>query len=149
MTHLTLHRPPFTLSTDPARIDVAAVHAFLSERSYWAQGRTLEAVQTSIAHALCFGIYTETGAQAAFCRVVTDYATFGWLCDVLVLEAFRGHGLGKWLIESVVAHPALSALPRLVLATRDAHTLYQVYGGFAPLPNPERWMIRLQRPSPT
>lgn len=128
-----------TLSTDPDRLDLAFVHDFLSRSSYWARGRTLAAVQRSMEHSLCFGLYAGR-QQVGFARVVTDYATFAWLCDVFVAEAQRGQGLGKWLVESVVTHPDLRGL--FVLATRDAHDLYRRYGGFEPLQSPERWMAR-------
>lgn len=139
------HRDGYTLSSDKARLDVESIHAFLSERSYWAQGRSREVVERTIETSLCFGIYAQQ-ELVAFARVVTDYATFGWVCDVFVLESHRGCGLGKWLIEAVVRHPELQGLKRLLLATRDAQGLYREYGGFAPLQAPERWMERLMQP---
>lgn len=147
MAHFAASRDDgFVVSTDPARLDVGLVHTYLSQHSYWAQGRPLAVVQTSLEHSLCFGLYAGD-QQVGLARVVTDYATFGWLCDVFVLESYRGRGLGKWLVECVVAHPALQEIRRLLLATRDAHGLYQQYG-FEPLSNPERWMARL-RPGAT
>ena len=141
MTAAEEHRADYTISTDKARLDVALIHDYLSNSSYWAQGRPLEIVQTSIEHSLCFGVYA--GAQqVGFARVVTDYATFAGLCDVFVLESHRGRGLGKRLVESVVAHPALHGLKIFILATRDAHELYCRYGGFETLPVPQKWMIR-------
>jgi GNAT superfamily N-acetyltransferase len=80
--------------------------------------------------------------QVGFARVVTDYATFAWVCDVFILESYRGRGLSKWLVECVVAHPDLQGLSRFVLATRDAHELYRRYGGFESLPHPENWLVR-------
>ncbi len=139
------HRDGYTLSTDKTRLDVASIHSFLSERSYWAHGRSREVVERTIETSLCFGIYAQQDL-VAFARVVTDYATFGWVCDVFVLESHRGHGLGKWLIEAVVRHPELQGLKRLLLATRDAQGLYREYGEFAPLQAPERWMERLMQP---
>ena len=139
------HRDGYTLSTDKARLDVESIHAFLSERSYWAQGRSREVVERTIETSLCFGIYAQQ-ELVAFARVVTDYATFGWVCDVLVLESHRGRGLGKWLIEAVVRHAELQGLKRLLLATRDAQGLYREYGGFVALQAPERWMERLMQP---
>ncbi len=139
------HRDGYTLSTDKARLDVESIHAFLSERSYWAQGRSREVVERTIETSLCFGIYAQQ-ELVAFARVVTDYATFGWVCDVLVLESHRGRGLGKWLVEAVVRHPELQGLKRLLLATRDAQGLYREYGGFVSLQAPERWMERLMQP---
>ena len=133
-------RDGYTISTDRALLDVPLIHAFLSQRSYWAQGRPLEVVETSLANSLCFGVY-EGQQQVGLARVVTDYATFAWLCDVFILESHRGRGLGKWLIETVAAHPALAGRKLVLLATRNAHGLYQRYGGFEPLQDLSRWMI--------
>jgi GNAT superfamily N-acetyltransferase len=134
-------RAPYHLSTDKAHLDIALIHTFLSKSAYWALGRPLALVQKSIEHSLCFGVY-EAGQQVGFARVVTDYATFAWLCDVFILETHRGRGLSKWLVECVVAHPDLQHLRRFLLATRDAHELYHRYGGFQALRTPERWMER-------
>jgi GNAT superfamily N-acetyltransferase len=136
--HEVGRRDGFRISTDPGLLDVAMIHDFLAHRSYWAVGRPLEVVWRAVEHSLCFGLY-EGGRQAGFARVVTDRATFAWLCDVFVLEDYRGRGLGKWLIECVVAHPALQGLRRLLLGTRDAHGLYEQYG-FQPLTDPDRFM---------
>ena len=138
-----VERGPFVISTDPSRLDVPLICDWLSNVSYWAQGRARATVQRSIAHSLCFGIY-QGEQQVGFARVVTDYATFAWICDVFVLETARGHGLGKWLIEVIVAHPALENLRWFLLKTRDAHELYRKYGGFEPLPDPEQWMVRVK-----
>ena len=88
------------ISTDKTKLDIATIHAFLSKRSYWAKGRPLEIVKRSIEHSLCFGVY-ESERQVGFCRVTTDYVTFGWLGDVFILESHRGRGLSKWLMETV------------------------------------------------
>jgi len=142
MREIEQRRGEYTLSTDKSRLDVTSIHAFLSKKAYWALGRSYETVVKSIEHSLCFGIYTSDGRQVAFARVVTDYATFGWLCDVFVLEEQRGVGLGKWLVQAVVSHPELENLKRILLATGDAHELYQRYGSFTALKSPERWMER-------
>jgi GNAT superfamily N-acetyltransferase len=136
-----LLRAGYTISSDKSRLDVALIHDYLSRRSYWAEGRPLEVVRRSIEHSLCFGVYGPDG-QVGFARVVTDCATFAWLADVFILEEHRGRGLGKWLIETAVAHPDLQGLKLFLLATRDAHELYRRYGGFEALPKPERWMVR-------
>ena len=108
------HNPNgFVISTDPTRLDVATIHRWLSESSYWAQGRPLDVVTRAIDHSLCFGLYTPRGAQAVFARMVTDYATFAWLCDVFVLEPYRGRGLSKWLVECVVSHPEMQKVRRI------------------------------------
>ncbi len=143
MEHVEYRRGEYVISTDSTRLDVSTIHKYLSHESYWAQGRTKAEVATSISNSLCFGLYANDGSQVGFARIVTDQATFAWLCDVFVLDAHRGRGLAKWLIETVVRHPVLRSLPRILLATRDAHTLYSKYGGFEILPNPDRWMVRL------
>ena len=137
------HRDNYTISTDPNRLDITVIYNFLSTGSYWAQNRPLEVVRRSIENSLNFGVYCDE-RQVGFARVITDYATFAWLCDVFILPEQRGSGLGKWLVECVVNHPDLKPLRRLLLATRDAHELYQQYGGFTPLGNPDRWMERVK-----
>ena len=129
-------------SADPARVDRARVHRWLSEESYWAQGRTREAQDAAIDGSRVYGVYDdESGEQLAFARVVTDTVTFAWLCDVFVDEAARGHGVGKLLVAGVVADLEPLGMRRIALATADAHGLYAQFG-FAPLPAPERWMTR-------
>jgi len=132
----------FTISTDKTRLNIALIHEYLSQRSYWARGRTLEVVQKSIEQSLCFGLY-RGDEQVGFARVVTDGATFAWLCDVFILEIARGRGLGKRLVRAVIEYPELQRLPRFLLATKDAHELYRRSGGFTNLQRPERWMERL------
>jgi N-acetylglutamate synthase-like GNAT family acetyltransferase len=127
----------FEISTDPAQIDVAAVHGFLTG-SYWAKGIPRAIVERSIQNSMCFGIYREK-QQAGFARVITDRATFAYLADVFVAPEFRGLGLSKWLMECITAHPDLQGLRRWSLITRDAHGLYRRFG-FEPLSAPERWM---------
>jgi GNAT superfamily N-acetyltransferase len=128
----------YLISTDPARLDVDAIHAYLSGESYWARGRSRELIGRAIENSLPFGVYRD-GAQVGFARVVTDYATFAWLADVYVLEPERGNGVGKALVQAVVEHPAVRDLPRVVLATVDAHGLYKQFG-FEPLDRGERFM---------
>lgn len=131
----------FVISTDPTRLDVERVFHYLAYESYWANGRTRAMIERSIAHSLAFGIYKDR-QQVGFCRVVTDYATFAWLCDVFVLEPFRGLGLSKWMMEIVTLHPELQGVRRWMLGTKDAQELYRQYG-FTEL-NPDiRWMQRL------
>ena len=134
-------RDDWTISTDRARLNVDLIHEFLSGSSYWAQGRPRSVVQKSIDHSLCFSAY-DSRQQVGFARVVTDYATFAWLCDVFIVESHRGLGLGKWLVGCVSAHPDLQDLRLFLLATRDAHALYARYARFEPLTAPERLMIR-------
>lgn len=131
----------YLISDDPGRLDLEVIHAWLREHSYWAKGRTRETVERSIAHSIVFGAYDPTGGMVGSARVVTDRATFGWLCDVFVVDAHRGRGIGKALVAAAVDHPDLTALKRFALATADAHDLYRQYG-FEVLSAPERWMIR-------
>ena len=128
----TLEREGFTLSTDPARLQMDAIYQFLSQESYWATGIARSIVERAVQGSLCFGIY-QGDRQAAFARVITDRATFAYLCDLFVLPEFRGQGLGEWLVESILAHPELQGLRRWLLFTRDAHGLYARFG-FTELP---------------
>lgn len=138
-------RDNYTITTDKARLDVGVIHDYLSQISYWAQGRSRETVERSIENSLCFGVY-DGDQQVGFARVVTDSVTFGWLCDVFILPSHQGRGLGKWLVECATAHPDVAGLKNLLLATRDAHGLYANHGGFKPLEEPARWMIKRQNP---
>ena len=129
------------LSTDPARIDVEAVHRFLSESSYWARGRPFDVQATAIANSqLVVGAY-DGDTQVGFARMVTDRATFAWLCDVYVLDEHRGGGLGTAMVRLIVEHPDVRGIRMQVLATADVHELYAKFG-YAPLPEPARWMAR-------
>lgn len=134
-------RDGYEISTDPARLDRAAIHRFL-RTSYWSPGIERELVDRGIDNSLPFGLYDPAGSQAGFARVITDRARFGWLADVFVLPAHRGRGRGVWLVETVLSHSDLSGL-RLLLATRDAHTLYARFG-FEPV-DAERMMERPSR----
>jgi GNAT superfamily N-acetyltransferase len=127
------------ISTDPADIDFAVVHGFLSRDAYWSRGVPEATLRKAIAHSLCFSALADDGAQLGFARVVTDRATFAYLCDVFVVEAARGGGVGKALIAAVMEHPDLQGLRRFSLATADAHALYARHG-FAPLADPARFM---------
>jgi len=122
----------YEISTDPARLDIGAMHAYLT-RSYWSPGIPLATVERAARHSLCFGLYERSSRrQVGLARVVTDHATFAYLCDVYVLEEHRGRGLGKFMMQTVMAHPALTGARRAMLGTRDAHGLYAQYGFHAP-----------------
>ncbi len=131
------HRDQFTISTDPARLDVDAIADMLT-RAYWAKGRTRDMIARYIQHSLTFGVY-DGERQIGIARVVSDYTTFAWLCDVFIHEDYRGQGLSKWLMETIHTHPDLQGLRRWMLATRDAHGLYEQFG-WTLLDHPERWM---------
>jgi ribosomal protein S18 acetylase RimI-like enzyme len=121
-------RGAYEISTDPARLDVTAIHAYLT-RSYWSPGIPIGIVERALRHSLCFGAYESAGGtQVGLARVVTDYATFAYLCDVYVLEEHRGFGLAKRMMRELMAHPALRGARRVMLATRDAHGLYAGFG---------------------
>jgi GNAT superfamily N-acetyltransferase len=119
------------ISTDKADLDLGLVHGFLSSQTYWARGIPQETVARAMENSLCFGGFVD-GAQVAFARVVSDFATFAYLADVFVLPAHRGLGYSKQLMDAVMAHPQLQGLRRFMLATSDAHTLYARYGFTAP-----------------
>jgi GNAT superfamily N-acetyltransferase len=128
----------FTISTDRARLQIDVIQRYLAEESYWAQTRTRKQTERAIKNSLPFGVYKGENL-IGFARVVTDFATFAYLGDVFILEDYRGKGLSKWLMDVIVSHPDLQNLRRWILATRDAHTLYEKFG-FAALRFPERWM---------
>jgi len=135
----------YLVSTDRRRIDVEAVHAFLTT-SYWARGVSLDRVARSIDNSVPLGLYRDT-QQAGFARVITDYATFGYLADVFVLEPHRGRGLGRRLVEAALEHPELQGFRKWLLATRDAHGLYRQLG-FTDLANPQQFMQRVPPNAP-
>ena len=137
---LEFYRDDFTISTDPARLDLAVIHDFLANQSYWVPGIAFRFVEVSIEHSLNFGLYHD-GKQIGFARLLTDYVRFAYLMDVFILEEYRGKGLGKWLMDCVFNHPALQDVRRWMLATWDAHDLYARYG-FEPLARPDRFMER-------
>jgi len=144
MTPLEIQRGAHTISTDPAKLDLDAMHAFLS-RAYWSEGIPREILSRAVQHSLNFGVY-HGKQQIGLARVITDYATFGYVCDVYILEAYRGRGLAKWLMQTVVAHPDLQGFRRWMLATRDAYGLYRQVG-FTELTQVERWM-EIRKPNP-
>ena len=135
---MTGNHGELTISTDKDRLDLGLIHSFLVEESYWARERTLEQTQTAIENSMCFGVF-DGERQVAFARVVSDKATFAYVGDVFVIEEYRGRGISKMLMQHIVEHPELQGLRRWVLATRDAHGLYEQFE-FAPLRHPERWM---------
>jgi GNAT superfamily N-acetyltransferase len=128
----------YRITTDPADFDLDAIHGFIG-RSYWAAGMPKALLAKAIANSLCFGILADSGEQVGFARVVTDYATFGYLSDVYVLEQHRGKGLSTWLMTHIMQHPELQGLRRFKLVTADAHGLYAKFGFTAPA-RPERIM---------
>jgi GNAT superfamily N-acetyltransferase len=128
----------FTINTDRNRLQIDAIHKYLTEESYWARERTRGQTERAIKNSLPFGVYKGENL-IGFARVVSDFATFAYLGDVFILEEYRGKGLSKWLMDVIISHPDLQGLRRWILATRDAHTLYEKFG-FDGLRFPERWM---------
>jgi GNAT superfamily N-acetyltransferase len=134
----------YIISTDKSKIDIVYVHEFLSQ-SYWSPGVDISVVKKAMKGSLCFGIYNNDNQsfadrQIGYARMITDKATFAYLADVFIDENYRSKGLGKWLIEMILAHPELKGLRRILLATKDAHKLYEQCG-FTPINNPERYMV--------
>ncbi|MYT69436.1 MULTISPECIES: GNAT family N-acetyltransferase [unclassified Streptomyces] len=137
----------YEISVDPARIDAARVHHWLSTDTYWAEGRPRETQDAALAGSLNFGAYdAASGEQVAYARVVTDSATFAWLCDVYVDRSVRGKGLGKALVVAVREHLRPLGVRRVLLATSDAHGVY-AQAGFQPLPEPAQWMVHYYDPA--
>lgn len=132
--------PALEISCDPGRLDLAAIHQYLSLESGWARGISVELVARSIEHSLCFGAYLGQ-QQIGFARVISDHATFANLVDVYVLQQFRGRGYSKQLMQAVIAHPQLQGLRRFTLATADAHGLYAQFG-FTAVAKPQSYMER-------
>ncbi|TWD79428.1 acetyltransferase (GNAT) family protein [Kribbella amoyensis] len=132
----------FVADDDPARLDVDVVHGFL-KTAYWSEGIPRDLVAKSIEGSLNVGVYAEDGTQVGYARAVTDRATFAYIADVFVLPEYRGHGLGRFVVSTLLDHPDLQGLRRLMLATADAHDLYRAYG-FGDLADPSFFLVRQQ-----
>lgn len=128
----------YKISTHKSDLDFNVIHSFISN-TYWAKGIPAETLQRALDNSICFGVFTEQNQQVGFARVITDCATFAYLSDVFILDDHRGKGLSKWLMEEIVAHADLQNLRRFVLATKDAHGLYQQFG-FGALSYPDTFM---------
>ena len=128
----------FTISTEADRLQIDTIHDFLTRKAYWARDRTLRQTETAIKNSICFGLY-HGDRQIGFARVISDKATFAYIGDLFVLDEFRGKGLSKWLMETIIGHSDLQDLRRWLLATKDAHGLYAKFE-FASLRFPDRWM---------
>ncbi len=137
---ITSREDGYELSTAPDRLDIDLIHHWLSTDAFWALGRSRSTVEQSVRGSLNFAVYDAAGSQVAYARVVTDWATFAWLCDVYVAPPHRGKGLGTWIAGAVRDHLAPYNLKRVLLSTLDAHEVYSK-AGFVPVPNPERLMI--------
>jgi N-acetylglutamate synthase-like GNAT family acetyltransferase len=136
------YRDNFTISTDPARLDIDVICDFLT-RAYWANTRPRERTKRALQNSLVFGVYDDD-EQIGLARVVSDYSIFAYLCDVFIHEDYRARGLGKWLIQTIMEHPDLKDIRRWVLVTNDAHELYKQFG-FTSIEDPEHWMQNFKR----
>jgi GNAT superfamily N-acetyltransferase len=140
--HITVKQGDYSVSTDPAVFNIEVIHDFLSH-SYWAENIPLETMKRAINNSLCFGLFHKQ-QQIGFARVITDYSTFGYLADVFIIESYRGKGLARFLIGTIMQHPDLKGFRKWLLATRDAHGLYGKFG-FKPIEKPER-LMEISRP---
>jgi GNAT superfamily N-acetyltransferase len=129
----------FLVTTDRKSFQIDRVHRFLSAEAYWCLGIPKRTVEKAMEGSLCFGLFTSNGDQIGLARVITDYATFAWICDVYVEKDYRGKGLSKWMIDCLMNHPDMAGLRRVCLATRDAHELYSRFG-FQVTKTPGYWM---------
>ena len=138
MHNITIYKNGFCISTNKSRLDIPAIHHFLSTEAYWSLGIPFETVKKAIDHSLNFGLY-QNEQQIGFARIISDFSTIAYLGDVYVLPEFRGRGLSKWLMETITSFPELQGLRRWILLTGDAHGLYKQFG-WKDISNPERWM---------
>lgn len=132
-----LNKDQYFISTDKTKLNKAVIHKFLSD-SYWAKGISLSLIEKTIENSICFGVYKNI-EQVGYARVITDYTTFGYIADVFIVEAHRKIGLSKWLMSAILDHPELQGFRRWMLATKDAHSLYEKFG-FTSLKNPAQFM---------
>jgi len=139
---LEVHRDQFTISTDPARLDMDAIVDMLT-RAYWAVGRPREKTERAYQNSLVFGVY-DGDRQIGMARIITDTSIFAYLCDVFIHEDYRAQGLGKWLMQTIMQHPDLVDVRRWLLVTSDAHGLYEQFG-FNTIEDPEHWMQVFRR----
>ncbi len=138
MEELIILKDRFNISTDKGKLDLDAIHDFLSTKAYWCLNIPKDKVQTAITNSLCFGVY-ENQKQIGFARVITDFSTVAYLGDVYILEAYRGLGLSKWLLETIMSNHDLQGLRRWILLTGDAHELYRKFG-WTDIADASKWM---------
>ncbi|WP_443939347.1 GNAT family N-acetyltransferase [Pedobacter sp. MW01-1-1] len=138
MSILTLYKDEFCISTDKEKLQIDVIHAFLSTQAYWSLNIPKETVQKAIQHSLCFGVY-QHDTQIGFARIISDFSTIAYLGDVYILEAYRGKGLSKWLMKTIMEFPDLQGLRRWILLTGDAHGLYRQFG-WTDLADSSKWM---------
>lgn len=135
------HEGEFFVSSDPSKLDLNFTHHWLANKAHWSQGLPFKVFKRMVDHALCFGVYHQSGGQVGFGRVITDYTTFAWLTDVFIIEEYRGKGLSVFLMNCILDHPELKILRRWLLGTDQAHGLYRKFG-FGDLDHPENFLTR-------
>jgi len=138
MITINIDNEQYSISTDKAKLDIESIHSFLSTKAYWSLNIPRTTLQTAIDNSLCFGVYNDN-EQIGFARVISDFATIAYLGDVYVLENFRGRGISKWLMETIMGHPSLQGLRRWILLTGDAHELYRKFG-WTNIADETKWM---------
>lgn len=138
MTDVIINRGEFCISTNKAKLDIESIHEFLSTEAYWCRGIPKYTVQAAIQNSLCFGVY-QNKKQIGFARVISDFATIAYLGDVYILDEYRGKGLSKWLMETIMTHPNLQGMRRWILLTGDAQGLYRQFG-WTDITDPTKWM---------
>jgi GNAT superfamily N-acetyltransferase len=129
----------YLISADKSKLQLQVIHHFLNQESYWAKNVSAEVVNCAVQGSVCFGVYDKDGSQIGFARVITDLATFGYIGDVFILKEHRGKGLSKALMQFIMDYPPFKKFRRLMLATRDAHQLYEKFG-FHALKSPDSFM---------
>ncbi|MBC7934334.1 MAG: GNAT family N-acetyltransferase [Rhizobacter sp.] len=138
MTEINIYKAPYAISTDKTKLKINDLHQFLSTKAYWCLNIPKTTLQNAIDHSLCFGVY-DGEEQIGFARVISDFSTIAYLGDVYVLEHYRGRGISKWLMETIMSHPDLQGLRRWILLTGDAHELYRKFG-WTDIADPAKWM---------
>lgn len=138
MNDITVYQGEFCISTEKAKLNIDAIHGFLSTQAYWCLNIPKQTVEKAIAHSLCFGVY-HNEQQIGFARIISDFATIAYLGDVYILQEYRGKGLSKWLMNTIMTFPHLQGLRRWILLTGDAHGLYRQFG-WKDIADPLKWM---------
>lgn len=138
MEDITIYKGEISISTDKKKLDIDSIHDFLSTKAYWCLNIPRETLEKAIQNSLCFGVY-QNEKQVGFARIISDYSTIAYLGDVYIVENYRGLGLSKWLMETIMNHPDLQGLRRWILLTGDAHGLYRSFG-WTDIADPSRWM---------
>ena len=131
----------YYISTDSSKMDIDLIHNYLSEKSYWAKGRSKDLVKKSMKNSICFGAFDQNDEQIGFARVATDYVVFAWVMDVFIVDEYAGKGIGQKLLQFIIKHPDLQKVNGIGLRTNDAHQFYMKFG-FDTAPEPHTWMFK-------